>query len=44
VLEQKLVPSSCASCLRDLVSKVRIIYNEYKEEQTTEENADTETK
>jgi hypothetical protein len=31
VLEQKLVPSSCASCLRDLVSKVRIIYNEYKE-------------
>ena len=32
VLEQNLVPSSCASCLRDLVSKVRIIYNEYKEE------------
>ena len=31
VLEQNLVPSSCASCLRDLVSKVRIIYNEYKE-------------
>lgn len=31
VLEQKLVPSSCASCVRDLVSKVRIIYNEYKE-------------
>ena len=31
VLEQKLVPSSCASCLRDLVSKVRVIYNEYKE-------------
>ena len=31
VLEQKLVLSSCASCLRDLVSKVRIIYNEYKE-------------
>ena len=39
VLEQNLVPSSCASCVRDLVSKVRIIYNEYKEEQTTEENA-----
>ena len=32
VLEQNLVPSSCASCLRDLVSKVKIIYNEYKEE------------
>ena len=31
VLEQNLVPSSCASCVRDLVSKVRIIYNEYKE-------------
>jgi len=40
VLEQNLVPSSCASCLRDLVSKVRVIYNEYKEENLSgEENA-----
>lgn len=40
VLEQNLVPSSCASCLRDLVSKVKIIYNEYKEGNlNSEENA-----
>jgi hypothetical protein len=40
VLEQNLVPSSCASCLRDLVSKVRVIYNEYKEENlNTEEES-----
>ena len=40
VLEQNLVPSSCSSCVRDLVSKVRIIYNEYKEGNlNSEENA-----
>jgi len=35
--------STCSSCLRDLVSKLRVIYNEYSPEQTeevtTEENA-----
>jgi hypothetical protein len=29
VLNQKLTFSSCSSCLRDLVSKLRILYNEY---------------
>jgi len=43
VLNQKLTFSTCSSCLRDLVSKLRVIYNEYSPEQT-EENADTETK
>ena len=43
VLDQKLTFSTCSSCVRDLVSKLRIIYNEYTPEQT-EENADTETK
>ena len=43
VLNQKLTFSTCSSCLRDLVSKLRVIYNEYTPEQT-EENADTETK
>jgi len=43
VLSQRLTFSSCSSCLRDLVGKLRIIYNEYTPEQT-EENADTETK
>jgi hypothetical protein len=43
VLSQKLTFSTCSSCLRDLVSKLRVIYNEYSPEQT-EENADTETK
>ena len=32
VLNQRLTFSSCSSCLRDLVSKLRVIYNEYKEE------------
>jgi len=43
VLSQKLTFSTCSSCLRDLVSKLRVIYNEYSPEQT-EENANTETK
>ena len=43
VLNQKLTFSTCSSCLRDLVSKLRVIYNEYSPEQT-EENANTETK
>jgi hypothetical protein len=43
VLNQRLTFSTCSSCLRDLVSKLRVIYNEYSPEQT-EENADTETK
>lgn len=43
VLDQKLTFSTCSSCVRDLVSKLRIIYNEYTPEQT-EENADTKTK
>jgi ABC-type thiamine transport system ATPase subunit len=38
VLNQKLTFSTCSSCLRDLVSKLRVIYNEYSPEQT-EENA-----
>jgi len=43
VLNQRLTFSTCSSCLRDLVSKLRVIYNEYSPEQT-EENANTETK
>ncbi len=43
VLSQKLTFSTCSSCLRELVSKLRVIYNEYSPEQTeevtTEENA-----
>jgi len=43
VLNQRLTFSTCSSCLRDLVSKLRVIYNEYSPEQTeeviTEENA-----
>ncbi len=43
VLNQKLTFSTCSSCLRDLVSKLRVIYNEYTpeetEEVTTKENA-----
>jgi hypothetical protein len=34
VLNQKLTFSTCSSCLRDLVSKLRVIYNEYSPEQT----------
>ena len=41
VLNQKLTFSTCSSCLRDLVSKLRVIYNEYSPEQT-EENASNE--
>jgi ABC-type thiamine transport system ATPase subunit len=40
VLNQKLTFSTCSSCLRDLVSKLRVIYNEYTPEQT--ENAGSE--
>jgi hypothetical protein len=40
VLNQKLTFSTCSSCLRDLVSKLRVIYNEYSPEQT--ENASNE--
>jgi len=43
VLNQRLTFSTCSSCLRDLVSKLRVIYNEYSPEQTedasNEENA-----
>ena len=37
VLNQRLTFSSCSSCLRDLVSKLRVIYNEYKEENASNE-------
>ena len=40
VFNQSLVPSTCASCLMDLVNKMRVIYNEYTPEETTEENAE----
>jgi hypothetical protein len=40
VLNQKLTFSTCSSCLRDLVSKLRVIYNEYTPEET--ENASSE--
>ena len=36
VLNQKLTFSSCSSCLRDLVSKLRILYNEYTPEEKDE--------
>ena len=36
VLSQKLTFSSCSSCLRDLVTKLRIIHAEYTPEQTDE--------
>jgi hypothetical protein len=42
VLNQKLTFSTCSSCLRDLVSKLRVIYNEYSPEQT--EDASNEEK
>jgi hypothetical protein len=41
VLNQRLTFSTCSSCLRDLVSKLRVIYNEYSPEQT-KENASSE--
>ena len=34
ILNQRLTFSTCSSCLRDLVSKLRVIYNEYSPEQT----------
>jgi hypothetical protein len=37
VLNQRLTFSSCSSCLRDLVSKLRVIYNKYKEENASNE-------
>ena len=40
VLNQKLTFSTCSSCLRDLVSKLRVIYNEYSPEQTEEVTAE----
>jgi len=40
VLNQKLTFSTCSSCLRDLVSKLRVIYNEYTPKET--ENASNE--
>jgi len=40
VLNQRLTFSTCSSCLRDLVSKLRVIYNEYTPEET--ENASNE--
>jgi hypothetical protein len=41
VLNQRLTFSTCSSCLRDLVSKLRIIHAEYTPEETTaEENAE----
>ena len=36
VLNQKLTFSTCSSCLRDLVSKLRILYNEYTPEEKEE--------
>lgn len=36
VLNQRLTFSTCSSCLRDLVSKLRVIYNEYSPEKTEE--------
>jgi hypothetical protein len=40
VLNQKLIFTTCASCLRDLVNKLRILYNEYTLNET--ENASNE--
>ena len=40
VLDQQLTFSSCSSCVRDLVSKLRIIYNEYTPEQPEEITTD----
>ena len=37
VLNQKLTFSTCSSCLRDLVSKLRVIYNEYTPEDASNE-------
>jgi len=40
VLNQKLTFSTCSSCLRDLVSKLRVIYNEYSPEQTEDASSE----
>jgi hypothetical protein len=40
VLNQKLTFSTCSSCLRDLVSKLRVIYNEYTPEQTEDASSE----
>jgi hypothetical protein len=42
VFSQKATFSTCASCLRDLVGKLKVIYNEYNPEETTEDNNSTE--
>ena len=36
VFDQALTLSTCASCLRDLISKLRTIHNEYTPEQSEE--------
>ena len=40
VLSQRLTFSTCSSCLRDLVSKLRVIYNEYSPEQTEDASSE----
>jgi len=40
VLNQKLTFSTCSSCLRDLVSKLRVIYNEYTPEETEDASSE----
>jgi hypothetical protein len=40
VLNQRLTFSTCSSCLRDLVSKLRVIYNEYSPEQTEDASSE----
>ena len=40
VLNQKLTFSTCSSCLRDLVSKLRVIYNEYSPEQAEDASSE----
>jgi hypothetical protein len=42
VLNQKLTFSTCSSCLRDLVSKLRVIYNEYSPEQTEDASSESQ--
>ena len=40
ILNQRLTFSTCSSCLRDLVSKLRVIYNEYSPEQTEDASSE----
>jgi hypothetical protein len=40
VLNQRLTFSTCSSCLRDLVSKLRVLYNEYSPEQTEDASSE----